>query len=142
ANAAPGDITRMDLYDGAALIGTVSNGPPFIFTWTNLAIGLHTLTAQEVGLAGVRNSAPVQLQVFPDNVLAFVGPKLLEDGTVRLDMVGPPNLSLRLEAADSLGPTSQWVPILTNTSTSYFSTFTLTDPANFPQRFYRITPLQ
>ena len=94
-----------------------------------------------MGPAGTAAAGPVRIRIFESNTLAFVGAILQPDGTFRLDAIGPANGSLRLDAATSLSPTALWTPLATNTSGSSFFTFTLSDPATYPQRFYRITPL-
>jgi hypothetical protein len=63
AKDSDGVVTRVDLYEGTALLGSSSNSS-CSFVWNNIATGTHTLTAKATddrGLTGA--SAPVQVTV-------------------------------------------------------------------------------
>jgi hypothetical protein len=72
-------VQRVELYDGATLLGTVSR-VPYSVSWATRTVsnGLHTLTARAYDAAGnVSTSAPVQVLIDNDDVapqVAFITP--------------------------------------------------------------------
>ena len=61
----------------------------------------------------------------------------MPDGRLQLNMAGPAGAFVRLEGTTNLGPSALWVPLLTNACGSNDIILILTDPTNYPQRFYR-----
>jgi regulation of enolase protein 1 (concanavalin A-like superfamily) len=51
-------VTRVDFYNGAALIGS-STSAPFSFTWNNVAAGFYAITAQATDSLGTLFTSPV-----------------------------------------------------------------------------------
>jgi hypothetical protein len=63
ASATPAaSITRVDFYQGATLLGSLSTGP-FTFNVANLGAGSYTYTARAVSSSGTTTSAPVNVTV-------------------------------------------------------------------------------
>jgi regulation of enolase protein 1 (concanavalin A-like superfamily) len=58
-----GTVTRVDFYNGAALIGS-STSAPFSFVWNNVPAGNYTLTAKATdSISATATSAPVSISV-------------------------------------------------------------------------------
>jgi hypothetical protein len=133
--AADPNVTRVDFFSGTNLLGSVSNGPPYNFTWTSPSPGVQSLVAREVGPAGSLDSKPVLVYVVTSFLLS---PHLLSDHTLRLDAINSLAQPVVLEATTNLGGGAAWVPLTTNNSGSNQFSFILTDTTNFPQRFYRM----
>ena len=141
AAADTNNVTQVAFYDGATWLGTVPNLPPYTLTWTNAPVGNHTLVAQELGPAGSVSSAPVSISVFASNAVSFLGATLLPDGTAQFDVLAPPGNSLSLEGTFDLSGSPVWTSLQTNTSANNWFEFIVTDPTNYPRRFYRIKQL-
>jgi hypothetical protein len=63
ATDSDGTVASVKFYDGAALVGMVTNAP-FNFTWTNASLGAHSLTAVATDNGGVSaTSSPVNITV-------------------------------------------------------------------------------
>jgi hypothetical protein len=62
----------------------------------------------------------------------------MTSGTARLTAFGPAGTPVRLEAATNLDSGAVWLSITTNTPTANQFDFIVTDPAIYPQRFYRV----
>jgi hypothetical protein len=137
----PNNVWRVDFYDGATLIGSSSNGPPYTYLWTNAPFGTHSLWASQIGPAGLTNSNPIRITVFTPTNISIVGSALQPDGTLLLNAYGPTGKLLRLEAASNLGPSANWIPLLSNISGADLFNLTLGDPTNYSRRFYRLVLL-
>jgi hypothetical protein len=141
AAADPNNVWRVDFYDGATLLGSTSNGPPYTYLWTNAPFGTHSLWASQIGPAGLTNSNPILITVFTPTSISIVSSALQPDGTLLLNAFAPPGKLLRLEAAGDAGPNANWIPLLSNTSAAYLFNLTLGDPTNYSRRFYRLVLL-
>ena len=69
ANATDGDgtVSQVQFYNGATLLATVS-ASPYTFTWSNVALGNYTLTAQatdNAGLVTTSNAVNITVDVLP-----------------------------------------------------------------------------
>jgi PKD repeat protein len=85
ATTTQGTITKVEFFNGAALLGT-STAAPYGFSWANVAAGSYTLTAKATGSNGTTTtSAPVTVTVAaaaapvvsltaPANGASFVAP--------------------------------------------------------------------
>ncbi len=135
------NVTRVEFYAGSTLLAVVSNQPPYTFIWTNAQLGTISLTAREVSPGGVVDSPPVQISVFASNTVSFLSTSLLPDGTLQFAALCPVGATLRLEAAFSPNHDAVWTPLLTNAFGSQFFQFVVSDPTNYPQRFYRMRVL-
>jgi hypothetical protein len=135
------NVTRVDFYDGTILLGSVTNGPPYVFQWNNPPLGGRFVLAREVGPAGTVDSVAVRLNVVATNSVCFLNTTYLPDGTAQFDVCGPPGTTMRLDASFVLGPNAAWTPVQTNSSGAGRFSFLVTDPLIYPQRFYRIVPL-
>ena len=86
------DVTRVDLYAGAELLGTATN-PPYTVSWNTRAVpnGNYTLTAVAFDAAGhVTTSAAVEVSadndyVAPAVAITYPAPGMLVSGTVQLE---------------------------------------------------------
>lgn len=68
ANAAAGNITRMEFFEGGAKLGEDSTSP-FSISWNNVAAGKHTLTAvatDATGLSATSSVVNVTVNAAPD----------------------------------------------------------------------------
>ena len=82
-NAADSDglITSVEFFDGATLLGAVTNAP-FIYTITNVGVGSYLLTAIATDNTGLSaTSAPVAVAVAPRLVPSGAGWRFLDDGS-------------------------------------------------------------
>ena len=135
------NVRRVEFYDGTTLLGVVTNGPPFSLVWTNAGTGSHVVLAREIGVAGTAESSAVSIRVVSSSDLVLVSARLLSTGSLVLDALVPPGTAVRLDAISKIGPDAAWMPIATNTSGSNRIQFLLNDPANYPQRWYRLKAL-
>ena len=135
------NVSRVDFYDGSTLLGSVSNQPPYAFCWTNAPLGSHSLTVSEVGPAGSAVSSSVSIFNTTSNYVGFLGPNLQSSGSIALDALAATVNTLRLDASFSAGTDAIWVPLLTNYSANHLFHFEVWDPTNYPQRYYRLTPM-
>jgi len=63
ATDSDGTVTLVELFGDGALLGA-SNSAPFSFTWSNVALGAHTITARATDNQGAQTtSAPVSITV-------------------------------------------------------------------------------
>ena len=141
ADADTNNVTRVEFYAGSELLTIMSNQPPYVFIWSNAPPGNFSLSAREVSHAGVVDSQPVQISVFASNAVSFLGTSSLPDGTLQFAALGPVGAALRLEAAFSPDRDAAWLPVATNVSGTSFIQFIVSDPTNYPQRFYRLVVL-
>jgi hypothetical protein len=140
--SANANVSRVDFYQGAALVGSASNGPPYTFQWTNAPAGNLTILAREVSASyGTMDSTPVSFTVLASNTSVLVMPARRPGGTLQFSAQGPAGRTTRLEAATTLAPNAIWQPLQTNTFGASPIAFTVSDPTNFPQRFYRVVTL-
>ena len=73
ATDSDGSVARVDFFAGTNLLGTSTNSPPS-FTWTNVAAGRYSLTAQATDdRGGTSTSSPVNVTV---TAVTGGGPKL------------------------------------------------------------------
>lgn len=95
-----GSIFRVEFHHASGLLATVST-PPYSYAWTNLALGLHTVTARAIDNGGaVTVSSPVTFQVTANATPSVV---LLdpEDGSIFGASVP---VTFRAAASDPDGP--------------------------------------
>jgi hypothetical protein len=139
ANAASDPrVSSVGFYGDGTLLGTVGGEPPYSLVWTNAPVGVHSLVAHEVGPLDTADSSPVSITVLSTNSLAFLGGKMLSNGSLQLDAFGPASQPIRLQAAATLDTNAIWLPLMTNTSVSGRFQFIIPDPAVYQQRFYRM----
>ena len=68
-----GKITEVDLYNGATLLGSLTDSP-FVFNWANVPAGNYTLSAKAVSNSGLTSiSSIVNVVVNIDNSVGFCG---------------------------------------------------------------------
>ena len=73
ASDAGGSIAKVEFFDGATLIGAATV-PPFVMNWTNMAAGVHSITAKATdNLDGIKASAAVSINVNATNTAPVVG---------------------------------------------------------------------
>ncbi len=139
ASPDPQNVVGAEFYDGATLLGMVTNGPPYIWVWTNAPAGLRSVHVREVGPRGSVVSAPVVFSVLGTNKSVFVDSTLVPGVGFQMQAFGPPDKPLILEYTTNLGPAAVWKPLMTNVAGDGKSSFTVGDPTNYSRRFYRIT---
>jgi hypothetical protein len=137
ADAAPDPaVTQMDFLQGGTLIGSTSEGPPYMFTWTNPPPGIYSLSARVVSPVGATNSLPVGVSVVLRSNISFTS-IALTNGGLQLRGTGPPFTAFVFEAATNVDEAAIWTPLLTNPPGSGVFTLQFFDGTNYPQRFYR-----
>jgi PA14 domain/Bacterial Ig domain len=96
-----GSIAKVEFFDGASLVATVT-GAPFNATWTPSAAGLHSLTARATdngGAATTSAAVAVNVSAAPANA------GLLATYFANTTLTGAPTLT-RIEAVDFVWATS------------------------------------
>jgi RHS repeat-associated protein len=94
---AVGILTKVDFYQGTTLIGTAT-AAPYVFTWTNVAAGLYTLTAVATNDAGMTStSAAVAIAVDAPPAVALTAPA---NGA---SFTAPTNIPIAASASDTVG---------------------------------------
>jgi hypothetical protein len=126
-----GFIARVDFLAGTNLVGSAS-APPYAFYWTNLPVGIHTLTAVATDNGGAQTvSAPVMVEVTPLRLTAG-----LSGETLLLTFTAAANASYVVESSvDVTGPWQQHT-FLRSAPTNRLIDISF-PPTNGPQRFYR-----
>src|SRR4051794_6192432 len=96
-----GTITKVDFFQGATLVGTVSRAP-YAFTWTDVAAGRYSLTAKATDNSGVSTTSSV-ISVVVDALpsVSLTGPA--DQSTFRT----PASFNLSATASDSDGSISK-----------------------------------
>jgi hypothetical protein len=135
--AADPKTVRVELYKDATLAASATNGPPYVFLLTNQPPGLSTLFARLVSQFGSVTSAPVTVEIIPHDSVKIAAPVLLPDGSLQINVAGPPERFLRLEATTNLA--GAWVALGMNSPGQF--TFIIHDVPVFPWRFYRVVAL-
>lgn len=86
ASDSDGSISRVDFYQGTALIGTAMT-TPYVITWNDVAAGSYSLTAKATDDLGAQtNSSPVSITV-------TTPPTVAEIRWVVTDQLGTPRMS-------------------------------------------------
>src|SRR6185295_15513498 len=115
-----GSISKVDFYRGTTLIGTTTTFP-FIYTWTNVPAGTHSLTAKATDDRGaISTSAPIGLIVNAPPTVSITSPA---NQTI---LTASSNLVISASASDSDGSLSkvefyEGANLLGTDSTSPFS---------------------
>ncbi|HSH67060.1 MAG TPA: Ig-like domain-containing protein, partial [Bacteroidia bacterium] len=105
ANASDNDgsISKVEFYEGANLLGTVTTSP-YSYNWTNVSAGTYTLTAKAYDdLNASTTSSQVSITV-KNNTLPVVNISSPVDGAV---YIGPLDISLTAIASDADGNISK-----------------------------------
>lgn len=101
ASASNGSISRVEFYQGATLIGTLTSSP-YTMTWNNVAAGSYTLKARAIDNSGVStDSTPVNISVNAPPTVSIANPA---NGT---SFVAPANIMVTANAIDSDGTISR-----------------------------------
>jgi hypothetical protein len=99
ASDSDGNVTRVDFYQGATLIGSATSAP-YIAAWSGVAAGNYTLTARAADNRGaVTASAPVNITVSPNSppTVSLTAP------AANATFYAPATISLAATASDSDG---------------------------------------
>ncbi len=112
AKAPGGTITKVDFFQGGALLGTAT-APPYTFTWNNVAAGTYTIAANAQNNFGAVGTATTTITVNGANI--------------------PPSISITSPAAGATFNAPASVPITVNATDGGF---VLDDGARYrqPQR--------
>jgi hypothetical protein len=134
ASVAVGSITKVEFFNGAALLGTVTSSP-YTFNWTSVPQGVYSLTARATASTGtVATSAVVNVTVSNAPSVFIIMPS---NG---VQYVAPAFIAIAANASDSDGTISkvdfyQGTTLLgTSTSSPYFFSWT-----NVPAGGYSLT---
>jgi RHS repeat-associated protein len=102
ATSSTSTITSVSYYNGATLIGTAT-AAPYSFTWSNVALGTYSITAQATdALNTVTNSSPITLMVKSAAAQAYyIYADQLDTPRQIIDTSG--NLVWSLDIADPFG---------------------------------------
>jgi hypothetical protein len=101
ASVAAGTISKVDFYQGATLIGTVT-AAPFNFNWTNVSAGSYSLTAKATASTGTTTtSAAVNVTVNSPPSVSITAP------TTGSTFTAPATVAINTNAADSDGTVSK-----------------------------------
>jgi hypothetical protein len=140
ASSSSGAITSVEFFMDGSLIASL-NSPPFKFPVPQVSPGPHQLYAlatDAAGFAGI--SATVSVVVMApakDYMAAFTS----TNGALSFGFSGNPASGYVLEAATSLSPPVDWLPIQTKLLSSAQSIFSDPNYTQFQSRYYRISPL-
>ncbi|MES3001249.1 MAG: Ig-like domain-containing protein [Pseudomonadota bacterium] len=106
AAASGGSISKVDFYQGAALLGTAS-AAPYLYTWTGVPAGTYAVTAVATDSVGVQASTPAVTVTVGSLSIAFMSPaegtavsgtEVLVQGTVQ----GPANYGVTVNGAAAM----------------------------------------
>jgi hypothetical protein len=117
-----GSVTKVDFYDGAALLGTISTPPAnFSFTVTNLAAGAHSLKAVSTDNGGATGtSATVSINVVTPKAVVSSAPRQPSPGAFQFSYTANAGLRYVVRWSADL---KNWTPISTNTAAGNTVTF-------------------
>jgi len=138
--------THITLYDGGAVLysadTTISNSTVLSVTWSNAAVGTHTLRADEVDtLNAVWASEPATIYVVEDQHSGGpIAPTLtdshIENGRVVFSVLTHPSTTIYTECSDSLtAPNWHVIEARAGDGTIQMLNYSCT---NTPQQFYRL----
>ncbi len=103
ASDSDGNISKVEFYNGATLLGT-DNSSPFSFDWNNVAAGMYELTAKAYdNLNAVTTSTEAKVTV-NNNVLPTVNIITPATGAVA---IAPASIALKANATDNDGSISK-----------------------------------
>jgi hypothetical protein len=128
-------ISRVELYQNTTLASYTTNGPPYTFALTNLPPGTNTLFVRAITPFGSLDSTNVTVNVLPHEDIKITSLTFQPDGTLRLILTGPDEITIRIEASRNPFTGEPWEPIATNVPGQFI--FTLPNENGYPQRFYR-----
>lgn len=94
-----GLVTRVQFFQGTALLSTISNAP-YNFNWTNVAVGTYALYAVALDNAGAASTSAVANIVVRENMAPSVAIVRPTNGTV---FVGPAQVFILANATDADG---------------------------------------
>ena len=131
ANSSDANITSVQFFSGATLLGSATT-PPYNFNDTSLAAGNYSFTAvanDSLGLSAT--SAVVNIFVLTNAVLT--SPVMPVSGRFQFTVLGIAGQTYEIDASSNL---VNWFPI--GTTNAPANSFTFTDsPAAIPIKFYR-----
>lgn len=136
ASDADGGISKVEFYNGAVLLGTVTT-TPYTYNWSNVPVGAYTFTAKAFDdLNAVTTSTAVNILVNNNNLPAVSITAPL-DGT---SLIAPATVTIKANASDNDGSITKVEfyngPTLIATSTTSPYTATLNSP---PPGVYTLT---
>jgi probable HAF family extracellular repeat protein len=126
------NLAKLEYLQGTNVIGVLTNGP-FVFNWTNVAIGNYALSARTTSTSGATATSKVV------NISVHELPKLnLSNGSTNVTVYWPTSsLSFSLEFATNLNGPITWSPVTDLVSvvgTNFSSTISQVPES----RFYRL----
>ena len=136
ATDADGTVSNVAFFNGTALLGNVTSGGAnqFSLTWSNAALGSHTLSACATDNSGATNKSPATIAIVVQPLTLTVSGKQTS-GRFALTFQGENEQDYVLETTTNL--TAGWTPVWTNAPVNgvlMFTNLNATDRA----RFYRV----
>ena len=133
---ADGAVTNVAFFNGATLLGNVTNGVgnQYSLTWSNAAVGSYTLSARATDNSGATNKSPATIAIMVQPLTLTV-PGTQNNGQFRLTFQGQNGQNYVLETSTNL---ADWIPVWTNAPANgllMFTNVSATDQA----RFYRVS---
>jgi beta-galactosidase len=131
-----GTVTNVAFFNGPTLLGNVANGVgnQYSLTWSNAAIGSHTLSARATDNSGATNNSPATINIVVQPLTLTVS-GTQTNGQFVLTFQGGNGQNYVLETSTNL---TDWTPVWTNAPTDGVLTFTK-DNATDQARFYRVS---
>ena len=102
AKAPGGTISKVDFFEGAALLGTAT-APPYTFTWTNVPQGIHTVTASALSNNGATGTAASVVTVNGANTPPTVS---ITSPSFGASFTAPASIPITVNATDPDGSVS------------------------------------
>ena len=136
ATDADGTVTNVAFFNGATLLGNVTNGVgnQYSLTWSNAAVGSYTLSARATDNSGATNKSPATIAIVVQP-LTLTLPQTQANGQFGLTFQGQNGQNYVLETSTNL--MADWTPVWTNAPINGVLTFT-NATATDQSRFYRV----
>ena len=130
-----GTVTNVAFFNGSTLLGnvTTSVGNQFSLTWSNAAVGSHTLSARATDNSGATNKSPATINIVVEP-LTLTAAAMQTNGQFRLTFQGQNGQNYILETSTNL---TDWTPVWTNSPANGVLMFTNLN-ATDRLRLYRV----
>ncbi len=132
-----GTVTNVAFFNGTTLLGNVTTGTgnQYSLTWSNAAVGSHTLSACATDNSGATNKSPATTAIVVQP-LTLTLPGTQINGQFSLTFQGQNGQNYMLETSTNL--MTGWTPVWTNAPTNGVLSFTNVN-ATDQSRFYRVS---
>jgi len=131
-----GAVTNVAFFNGTTLLGNVTNGVgnQYSLTWSNAAIGSHTLSAYATDNSGATNNSPATIAIVVQP-LTLTASGMPTSGQFGLTFQGQNGQNYVLETSTNM---TDWTPVWTNAPANGLLMFTNVS-ATDRSRFYRVS---